>query len=89
MEPLRFTKYSNECCDTVQEASEFPTDAYLVQLVRVMHLADRMNRTISVNEFETPAVLSAPLGLSIRWYQAEIQKLKESFDCDSPYSGES
>lgn len=47
-EPLRFTKYSNECCQVLQDTSEFPADAFLVHLVRSMHLADKINRTFVI-----------------------------------------
>ncbi|KAJ5082899.1 hypothetical protein N7532_011942 [Penicillium argentinense] len=86
MEPLRFTKYTKECCKRVEEALEFPTDAYLVNLIRVMHLADRIVHTISFNDLDYPEILSAPLGLSIQGFQAELQKIKASFSCEPPHS---
>lgn len=87
MEPVRFTKYTNECCEELKKALEFPTDAYLVQLIRVVHLGDKVHRTTSINELGFSAGLSTPLGLLVRGYQAELQELKTSFSCELPQSG--
>ncbi|KAJ5777657.1 hypothetical protein N7520_000903 [Penicillium odoratum] len=86
MEPVRFTQYTQECCDVLQEASECPADAYLVQLIRVVHLADKVHHTTSTSELGSSAVLSTPLGLIVRGQQAELQQIKKSFSCGVPYS---
>lgn len=86
MQPLRFGKYTNECCKIIEETLEAPTDAYLVHLVRTMHLADRIVHTICFDDFHYPEQLSAPLGLCIRGFEAELQNLKASLSCQSPYS---
>jgi hypothetical protein len=86
MEPLRFTKYSNECCQVLQETSEFPTDAFLVHLVRSMHLADKINRTFAIHDYDSSTALSAPLGMSVKWHQAELQQLRASCSCEPPHS---
>lgn len=83
---MRFTKYTHECCEELLRASEFSTDPYLVQLVRVMQLADKVSRAMSLNEFESFTSISAPLGLTIRSYEAELQQLKNSFSSELPYS---
>ncbi|KAJ5637811.1 hypothetical protein N7490_007690 [Penicillium lividum] len=69
-----------------REASECPTDAYLVQLIRVVHLADKVHHTTSTSELGSSAVLSAPLGLIVRGQQAELQQIKISFSCGVPNS---
>jgi hypothetical protein len=86
MEPLRFTKYTNDCCQILQEAQESPTDDFVVHLVRLMHLADKINRTFSVLDNDSSAILSAPLGMSIKWHQAEIQRLRASCSVKPPHS---
>jgi hypothetical protein len=87
MEGFRFTKYTNECCEVLKEASEFPTDAYLVQLIRVMHLGTKVRHTTTLDELGSED-LSAPLGLLVRGHQAELQQLKTSFSCEFPHSGQ-
>ncbi|KAJ5570610.1 uncharacterized protein N7459_010040 [Penicillium hispanicum] len=87
LEPLRFTGYTNECCDALLAASEYPTDLYLVHLTRVLRVADKIGRTTSINEIGNPTELSTPLGLSIRALQGEIHQLKSSFSsCGYPQS---
>jgi hypothetical protein len=86
MEPLRFTKYTDECCKVIEAESESPTDALLVHLVRAMHLADRIVHTICFDDFDDLGSLSGPLGLSIRGFESDLRKLKASFFCESPYS---
>ncbi|KAJ5224376.1 uncharacterized protein N7469_007879 [Penicillium citrinum] len=86
MEPLRFTKYTEECCNTVSLVPEFPTDTLLVPLVRTAHLADKIVQTICSDDFDLPGLYSTPLGLSIRGFEAELRRLKASFPCEPPYS---
>lgn len=88
MEPLRFTKYTEECCNTVSLVPEFPTDTLLVPLVRTAHLADKIVQTICSDDFDLPGLYSTPLGLSIRGFEAELRRLKASFPCEPPYSSE-
>lgn len=89
MEPVRFTKYTHECCQVLGETSKLPSDPYLVQLVRVMRLADKVHFTMSDIDFDSPTALSTPLALSIQCHQAELEKLKSSFSCEAPYSSKS
>lgn len=86
MEPLRFTKYTHDCCQILQEAQESPTDDFVVHLVRSMHLADKIDRTFSIQDYDSPAILSAPLGMTLKWHQAELQRLRASCTCKPPHS---
>ncbi|KAJ5823629.1 hypothetical protein N7447_005969 [Penicillium robsamsonii] len=86
---IRFTRYTDECCNVLDQVAEYPSDAYLVQLVRVMNLADRIHHTLYNTELHSLSVSSAPppLGLSIRWLEAELKQLKASMPSESPHSG--
>ncbi|KAJ5679749.1 hypothetical protein N7462_007993 [Penicillium macrosclerotiorum] len=86
MQPLKFTDYADECCQTLCNASEFPNDTYGVHLVRTMHLAEKILRANSGQESKSTIIISAPVGLSLRGYQSEIKALKASFSCDFPQS---
>ncbi|KAJ5156320.1 hypothetical protein N7492_009123 [Penicillium capsulatum] len=86
LEPLRFSKYTEECCQVLSETMEFPTDTFAVQLVRIAHLADKITQTVSLNALDSPAILSAPLGMSIRFFQTQIQQLRTSVTADAPQS---
>lgn len=87
MESFRFSKYAGDCCELLKASSEFSTDRYLVQLVRVTHLAENIYHTITSSEVSPSLVLSAPLGMSLRWHQAELHKLREFPASEQPYAG--
>lgn len=86
---IRFTRYTEECCKVLDQAAEYPIDAYLVQLVRAMNLGDRIHQTLYRNELHSPSVLSHPVGLSIRWLEAELKQLKARMPYEPPHGGES
>lgn len=85
---IRFTRYTDECCNVLDQVAEYPTDATLVQLVRVMNLADRIHHTLYHTDLDSSSVSSAPppLGLSIRWLEAELKQLKDRIPSQSPHS---
>lgn len=86
---IRFTRYTDECCNVLDQIAEYPTDASAVQLIRAMNVADKIHHTLYHTELFSSSVSSAPppLGLSIRWLEAEIKQLKAHISSESPYSG--
>ncbi|KAF4761865.1 hypothetical protein HAV15_006682 [Penicillium sp. str.  len=85
---IRFTRYTDECCNVLDQIAEYPTDASMVQLVRAMNVADRIHHTLYHTELYSSSVSSVPppLGLSIRWLEAEIKQLKAQIPSESPHS---
>ncbi|KAJ5203463.1 hypothetical protein N7449_005542 [Penicillium cf. viridicatum] len=85
---IRFTRYTDECCNVLDQIAEYPTDASMVQLVRVMNVADRIHHTLYQSELYPSSVSSAPppLGLSIRWLEAELKQLKARIPSEPPHS---
>ncbi|KAL2864769.1 uncharacterized protein BJX67DRAFT_360252 [Aspergillus lucknowensis] len=77
LDPMRYTNYTEECC-CVLEASEEPADLYLIRLVRLHHLAERINRTISLDEYNTPGVPSKPVAERIKSLGADLQHCNPS-----------
>ena len=88
---IRFTRYTDECCNVLDQVAEYPTDASLVQLVRAMRLADRIHHTLYYTDLHSSSVSSAPppLGLSVRWLEAELKQLKDRMPSQPPHSGKS
>lgn len=88
---IRFTRYTDECCKVLDQIAEYPTDAFLTQLVRAMNVAERIHQTLYNTELHSSSLSSAPppLGLSIRWLEAELKQLKARMPSDSPNSRES
>jgi hypothetical protein len=89
LEPIWYTRYTDECCRVVEEACQYVTDAYLVRLVRMTQIADRINRAFSYDDSDPSWGLSVPLGFSIRWLRVEVLQLKSSVPPDIPQSCES
>ncbi|CAG7916245.1 unnamed protein product [Penicillium olsonii] len=83
---IRFTKYTEECCKVLEQAAENPVDAHLVQLVRVMNLAERIHCTLYRTDLHSSPVSSPPIGLSIRWLEAELKELKARMTGDPSQS---
>jgi hypothetical protein len=83
---IHFTKYTEDCCDVLEQAAEYPSDGYLVQLVRVMNLAEKIHNTMYRTELYFSSAPSPPLGLSIRWLEAELKQLKARMPYEEPYS---
>ncbi|KAL2826447.1 hypothetical protein BDW59DRAFT_65165 [Aspergillus cavernicola] len=73
---MKYTDYTKECCRVIEHAAEYPTDLYLVRLVRLHRLADRISRTLSRDEIDLPGYPSPPISLCINVLEAELQHLK-------------
>lgn len=84
---IRFTKYTEECCKVLEQVAENPVDSHLVQLVRVMNLAERIHCTLYRTDLHSSPVSSSPIGLSIRWLEAELRELKARMSGDPSQSG--
>ena len=78
MDAMRYTSYTDECCRTITEAAEYPSDGYLVHLVRLHRVGDRISRVLSADDFDPVPALSAPIGMCVRSLESELQQLKDS-----------
>lgn len=87
VDSLKYTRYTDECCQIISEAAEYPTDTLLIQLMRVHRLADKIKRSISLDELEVPLGVSAPIGAYVRSLGSELAQLKQSFPEQLPDSG--
>ncbi|KAJ9297657.1 transcriptional regulator family: Fungal Specific TF [Paecilomyces variotii] len=84
IDSLRYTKYTEECCQLIAEAAEYPTDALLIQLMRVHRLADKIKLSLSLDELEVQLGVSAPIGAYVRSLGSELVQLKHTFPQDIP-----
>ncbi|KAK4549368.1 hypothetical protein LTR36_006365 [Oleoguttula mirabilis] len=72
IDALSYTKYMDDCLNSLVEAREYDSDPLLVQMVRLQHLAEDTHTT------ETP---SAPMQMYVKAFEADLTKLKESDPC--------
>ena len=75
-ESLRYTKYAEECCQLIFQHAEYPTDVYLVQLVRLLYMADKIGRSLNPAEFDPSSNINAPVGAAVKALEVEVRKLK-------------
>ncbi|KAL3461550.1 hypothetical protein BJX64DRAFT_153043 [Aspergillus heterothallicus] len=75
MEPMRFTTYTEDCC-RVLESVGGSTDLYLVRLVRLHRMAEIINRTLSVDQYETSGKSSTPILIRLKVLDTELQRMK-------------
>ncbi|KIW86764.1 uncharacterized protein Z519_12550 [Cladophialophora bantiana CBS 173.52] len=85
-EPIRYTKYTDECCSMISEAVEYPTDIYLFQLTKLNYLGDKISRTIIQREWDPSSGISAPIGAYVKSLEAELRNFKASMSLDIPES---
>ncbi|OAP64274.1 hypothetical protein AYL99_00246 [Fonsecaea erecta] len=85
-EAIRYTKYSEECLTMISEAVEYPTDIYLVQLIKLSHLCDKISRTIIQREWDSSSSISAPIGAYVKSLEVELRKCKGSMNFELPQS---
>jgi hypothetical protein len=87
-EPVRYTGYTEECCQVLSEAAEYATDGYLVQVVKLLSMADKINRTLNPLDFDPFSSIVAPVGAAVKSLEAELRKLKPAVSPDSLHNGE-
>lgn len=87
IEPVKFTRYADECCQLISEASEYPSDNHVVQLTRLHQLEDTINRTLNYEEWDQSWGITAPIGACMKSLEAELHKLKSVILSDLPETG--
>ncbi|KAF2731137.1 hypothetical protein EJ04DRAFT_554959 [Polyplosphaeria fusca] len=75
LEGIRFTKYAEICCQVLEEAKQYPSDAYLVRLVRLQQQADKVGRLLYSNDLEPWDGMSGPMSLTISSLEKETLEL--------------
>lgn len=86
MDPIRYTRYAEECFHAIADTVEYPTDAYLVQLVNLHRMSDKIARTLSIENLTSSTGFSTPIGALVKSLQGELLQLKDSLPHDSPFT---
>lgn len=73
LEPQFNTAYILECCDKLEEAAEYQSDAILVQLVRLQEIRYRMGRSFPYDESHPSQGLDVPIDMFVRAWKKELE----------------
>ena len=77
IEPVRYSRYVDECCQVISQAAQYPTDAFVVHLTRLHGVADKTVRTLCPGEWHMSAgFASAPIGACVKILESELLQLK-------------
>lgn len=78
--PMRFSKYTRQCLEDLEKASEYDSDLLLVHLVKIQRLAERVHNWTSQEDEEddVAACLKAPAAAYQVAFHGEIERLQSS-----------
>lgn len=88
MSALRYTKYTDECLVTIGETKEYPTDEYIVSLLRLHRIGEKICRTLLDDPIDIASGLSAPVGMCIQYHEIELRQFREVIPVDLAQNSE-
>lgn len=77
MSVLRYTKYTDECLLKLTETQEYPSDEYVVCLLRLHRIGEKIRRTLWDDPIDIAWGLSAPVGMGVRYLEMELRQFRE------------
>ncbi|RAL13815.1 Zn(II)2Cys6 transcription factor [Aspergillus homomorphus CBS 101889] len=85
-EPMHYTTYMEESYQVLKAAAQTESDRYLLCLVDIARLADRIHRTLQPDSLNSPSneAASFPRGIAIRWLRRELEQLKPALAFSDP-----
>lgn len=78
MSVLRYTKYTEECSVILSEMKEYPTDEYIVHLLRLHRIGEKIRKTLWDDPIDVTWGLSSSLGMCVRYLEIELRHFKDS-----------
>lgn len=75
---LRLKGRIDECCRSLSAAAQYPSDRYLVQIVQLQKIADKVNQHFFGDEPDS----TLPIHLGIKALQDELQAFKNALPAD-------
>lgn len=78
--PMRFSKYTRQCLEDLEKASEYESDLLLIHLVKIQRLAERIHNWTSQEDEEDDmsVYLKAPAAAYQVAFHGEIDRLQSS-----------
>lgn len=71
------TTYLEQCCKVLEETMQYPSDEYLVKLVRIQQLAQSISLTMAIDNISQHA-MKLPLTMVVRSFQDQLDAFRES-----------
>ena len=72
-----------ECCQKLEEAREYQSDALLVQLVRLQEIRYRMSRSFPYDDSHASRKPDAPVDMFVRAWQNELETFWASLPAEA------
>ncbi|RBR21817.1 hypothetical protein FVER53590_00428 [Fusarium verticillioides] len=78
IEPMRYTKYIQQCLAVLEQEREYDTDMRLVTLVRVQHLTERIAQLNAPDDptEEVVGLPAAPLSAYVSAFHSELERIR-------------
>lgn len=78
IEPMRYTKYIQQCLAVLEQEREYDTDMRLVTLVRVQHLTERIAQLNAPDDpaEEVVGLTAAPLSAYVSAFHGELDRIR-------------
>ncbi|KAL1624206.1 hypothetical protein SLS54_004136 [Diplodia seriata] len=77
---LRYSAQLAGVCRHLEEAQEYPTDQYLVYLVRLQGIVQRIERKVPIDDFTTDTMI--PIAMFVKALHGELDDFKKSLPAD-------
>ena len=77
-DPIRYSPYLDQYLRALEAEQEYETDLYLVNLVRIQHLTERISRLHAKDHVEDdlPGIARAPLDAYMVAFQGELDRYR-------------
>ncbi|KAI0020791.1 hypothetical protein F4780DRAFT_779236 [Xylariomycetidae sp. FL0641] len=77
MDPIKYTPYVDQCLRDLDSAREHETDVFLVHLVRIQHLSERIAQLHNKDHFDDDlGIARAPMNAYFSAFQTELDKYR-------------
>ncbi|KAJ5734117.1 hypothetical protein N7493_002903 [Penicillium malachiteum] len=80
LDPMRYSTYIQQCMSELEEADELESDAYLVQLVKIQHLSEKIACLDGRYDVDTESerIDKAPISGYILAFEAELEMIHKT-----------
>ncbi|RYP33451.1 hypothetical protein DL767_004729 [Monosporascus sp. MG133] len=80
LDPVRYPPYLSQCLRELEANNEYESDLFLVNLVRIQHLTERISRLHAKDHVEDdlPGVTRAPMNVYLNAFQGELDRYKNA-----------